>query len=374
MLIDSAFERLLTCIYQGPLEDEPWQGFLAELYEQMHAVTVTLVLNPPSEKGRGVLRVVGGRKVDSMDHYQERLFAMDPFRSLRPGEVRSLLEMIPPDEWINSELYNLCMKPVGLHDSMGLDIVVPGEMNAGLRVSRGPDSKPFDEQDKDLLRALMPHLERALRIHVRFNKTESERDLYAGAVESLSLATIILDENGKVLNCNRMAEQLIIREPEVRIEDGQLILGDLATTKKLQSMVDNLLASRGSEEPAVVEALRVSREGDFADLGVIARPVPASEWSEGTAVPTVAVFISDPEYGAEAPVKIIIQLFGFTPTEAQLSLLLADGLSLDEASEALGMSRNTARTHLRSIFSKTGVSRQTLLVRLILKSVAQLAE
>ena len=54
--------------------------------------------------------------------------------------------------------------------------------------------------------------------------------------------------------------------------------------------------------------------------------------------------------------------------------MLADGLSLDEASEALGMSRNTARTHLRSIFSKTGVSRQTLLVRLILKSVAQLAE
>ena len=72
--------------------------------------------------------------------------------------------------------------------------------------------------------------------------------------------------------------------------------------------------------------------------------------------------------------NIIIQLFGFTPTEAQLSLLLADGLSLDEASEALGMSRNTARTHLRSIFSKTGVSRQTLLVRLILKSVAQLAD
>ena len=55
-------------------------------------------------------------------------------------------------------------------------------------------------------------------------------------------------------------------------------------------------------------------------------------------------------------------------------VLLADGLSLDEASEALGMSRNTARTHLRSIFSKTGVSRQTLLVRLILKSVAQLAD
>jgi DNA-binding CsgD family transcriptional regulator/PAS domain-containing protein len=374
MFIDPNYDRLISAIYQGPLEDEPWQGFLSEIHAQMHAVTVTLVLNPPSDKGRGAMRVVGGSTAEGMNNYQERLFAMDPFQSLRPGEVRSLMEMVSPDEWMRSELYNLCMKPCGLYDSVAVDIHVPGEMNAGLRVSRGPDAKIFDDADRDLIRSLTPHLERALRLHVRLNKVESERDLYAGAVESLSLATILLDENGKVLSCNRMAEQLIVREPEVRIEDGQLLLGDQATSRKLQSMVENLLAQRGSSEPAVVEALRVPREGDFADLGVIARPVPASEWSEGKAVPTVAVFVSDPEYGAEAPVKVIIQLFGFTPTEAQLSLLLADGLSLDEASEALGMSRNTARTHLRSIFSKTGVSRQTLLVRLILKSVAQLAE
>ncbi|MFK0573079.1 helix-turn-helix transcriptional regulator [Endozoicomonas sp.] len=49
-----------------------------------------------------------------------------------------------------------------------------------------------------------------------------------------------------------------------------------------------------------------------------------------------------------------------------------NGLTLDEASETLFISRNTARVHLRSIFSKTGVTRQTMLVRLILKSVAPL--
>jgi DNA-binding CsgD family transcriptional regulator len=34
--------------------------------------------------------------------------------------------------------------------------------------------------------------------------------------------------------------------------------------------------------------------------------------------------------------------------------------------------KNTARAHLRSIFSKTGVTRQTTLIRLVLSSVAQL--
>jgi DNA-binding CsgD family transcriptional regulator len=52
--------------------------------------------------------------------------------------------------------------------------------------------------------------------------------------------------------------------------------------------------------------------------------------------------------------------------------LLGDGLTLDEAAHALSISRNTARAHLRSIFAKTGVTRQTMLVRLIVTSLAQL--
>jgi DNA-binding CsgD family transcriptional regulator len=54
-------------------------------------------------------------------------------------------------------------------------------------------------------------------------------------------------------------------------------------------------------------------------------------------------------------------------------VLLGGGLTLDEAAEELSISRNTARAHLRSIFTKTGVSRQTMLVRLIVTSLAQLS-
>jgi DNA-binding CsgD family transcriptional regulator len=67
------------------------------------------------------------------------------------------------------------------------------------------------------------------------------------------------------------------------------------------------------------------------------------------------------------------QLYNLTPAETLLALELANGLSLEEASEALNIRRNTARAHLRSIFSKTGVRRQTELVRIMLNSVVALA-
>ena len=48
------------------------------------------------------------------------------------------------------------------------------------------------------------------------------------------------------------------------------------------------------------------------------------------------------------------------------------GLSLAEAAEKLELTENTVRSYCKTILSKTGVSRQADLVRLILRSVAVL--
>lgn len=66
------------------------------------------------------------------------------------------------------------------------------------------------------------------------------------------------------------------------------------------------------------------------------------------------------------------KLFDLTPAETSLAILLTNGLTLEEAAEELGISKNTARAHLRSIFSKTGVTRQATLVRILLGSVVPL--
>jgi DNA-binding CsgD family transcriptional regulator len=52
--------------------------------------------------------------------------------------------------------------------------------------------------------------------------------------------------------------------------------------------------------------------------------------------------------------------------EGRLADMLAAGKELKSAADHLKMSEQTARTHLKSIFQKTGTNRQTDLVRLIL--------
>lgn len=57
--------------------------------------------------------------------------------------------------------------------------------------------------------------------------------------------------------------------------------------------------------------------------------------------------------------------FSLTLIESRLCRALADGLTLQEYAEKWDVSINTARSQLNSVFSKTGMTKQTNLLRLI---------
>lgn len=56
---------------------------------------------------------------------------------------------------------------------------------------------------------------------------------------------------------------------------------------------------------------------------------------------------------------------GFTAAEAACALLIAEGLSIDQVAARQGISRNTVRAHLRSLYAKTGTHRQAALAAMV---------
>ena len=100
------------------------------------------------------------------------------------------------------------------------------------------------------------------------------------------------------------------------------------------------------------------------------RPVPTSTGSSNA----VAIYLRDCDSVPEVESEFVRQIFDLTPAEAAVTRRLTAGLSLEDAAHSLEISRNTARAHLRSIFSKSGITRQTELVRLVLSSAVVLGE
>jgi DNA-binding CsgD family transcriptional regulator len=81
--------------------------------------------------------------------------------------------------------------------------------------------------------------------------------------------------------------------------------------------------------------------------------------------PAIALLLSDPGSRTMVTAQSLRAVFDLTPAEAAIAAALANGMSVSDTAAHLGVALNTVRTHLRSIFSKTGVSRQSQLVHLI---------
>jgi DNA-binding CsgD family transcriptional regulator len=56
---------------------------------------------------------------------------------------------------------------------------------------------------------------------------------------------------------------------------------------------------------------------------------------------------------------------GLTPSEVRVALHLIDGGTVASCAEAMEVAESTVRTHLKSVFGKTGVTRQAQLPNLL---------
>ena len=65
--------------------------------------------------------------------------------------------------------------------------------------------------------------------------------------------------------------------------------------------------------------------------------------------------------------SVLQALYGLTPAECCLADLLADGYEVGDSAERMRTKVETARTQLKTIFRKTGATRQAELLRMMLR-------
>lgn len=364
---------LVGAIYQGPLEPVPWSGALVMLREILRANWATLILRPASADQLALIIRAGGKGPEvyhaAYSHYEA--FSMDPFVGLPLDHVVTIDEMMSTS-WMEGKFYETFLEPNDIRFIMGADTVTEGGANCRLRITRPPGARDFSEKAKALCQALLPHLRRSVTLHSRIESIETERQLYSSTMDRMLVGTVVFDESGLVLRTNAVASGVLAEKDGIRINQSRLHAEFAAEDRELQRLIKMALTESGAV-PVVPQPMTVTRPSGRASLGVLVRPVPAGEWSEERHRPAAVAFIRDPERKWQLSLEMVRQLFGLTGSEAALALLLANGFTLDEAAVELGIRKNTIRAHLRSIFAKTGVRRQTTLIHLLLSSVASIS-
>jgi DNA-binding CsgD family transcriptional regulator/PAS domain-containing protein len=365
-------DRLTLLMHEGALEPKRWRELLELLGRRMKGAA-TLLLRSPHVAEAGVLYSWGGSD-EVLAQYAHSYFPSDPFVNLPEKQVITLHDFVGTEQLERSRFYIEYLVPWDAIYNMGVDLRDGDRLYARLRLTRGRHAGNFTASEKRFVESLVPHFDIAMRTHAALDVTKMERAIYADAMDHLTLATVILDASGHVIHMNALARDILHRQDGITLANDTLALTHPADAQRLRDAISRAITVGRAAKPGIVEVLRARRPSGAGHYGMMIRPAAGAVGSEeATVSPAVAVFISVEE-GSQSPppVETIRKLFELTHKEAQLALCLANGRSLQEAAGDLGITLNTARAHLRSTFSKTGIDRQARLVRAILRSVAQL--
>lgn len=366
--------NLLGLVYHGPLESTPWASLLDVLRKRFAASFFTLVLRNPDHQRPGLIvnASVHGPLLPGEPSYSEHYYSICPFIDWPVDQVASADQVLGTESWLGHEFYRNYLRSLDLRHVLVANMRTAAGMHCALFACRDHASEDFNQAQINLIRLLLPHLQQAVDLHSAVDQLDAERQLYAATIDRLMVGTAILDENGRMMRCNRAAQRLFDSRDGLECRHDKLCAFASHENRALQHAIQAVLKQRqrGLDD---LQVLTLARPSGEMPLNLLLRPIAMSYQAQnGTRRPAVAVFIRDPADSPQASRNLLRSLFQLTRTETEVAMLVMDGQTLDETAEALGVSRNTVRAHLRGVFAKTGATRQAQLVKTLLNSVASL--
>lgn len=214
----------------------------------------------------------------------------------------------------------------------------------------------FSDEEVSVLRAMRDRLTMASTL-----MRSAMQHRVAGmmdAFEMADVAAIFFNRFGKVTSANGAASRLL--GAELQISKGELRSRRAEETRHIRERMRSVLSESWLRPDGVDGPILIAREGK--------RPLAMRVQRLGGNLPdffspSVGVcLLEDPERRSTTEPQLLRQAFGLTRTEADVAVLLRQGLRLRQIAEQKSISYETARAHLRSIFAKTGASRQADLI------------
>lgn len=265
------------------------------------------------------------------------------------------------------------LRPHGLGWFAGVAINPDPGIVLALSVHRSmTDKPPFSDDELRIMTRLGRFAENALRLSSRLLTAEITNLAFGDVLARLKVGVYLLDENGKLLLANPSGQQMLGKA--LMLTDGRLTTRFEPEAGALQSAVDLVIGSTPRVPAGVAPPVVIHGEDDSDYAVAYVLPVHATpDHPFAKALIDARAIIVVRESAAHDPVDpaLVRDLLDVTLGEARVAALVGAGLQPKEAAAQLGIAEETARSVLKRVFAKTGVSRQSdlaaLLSRLVLR-------
>ncbi len=269
---------------------------------------------------------------------------------------------------VDSELYQNWMKPNGIYYVGGAQFVDTETHKAGLVIMRKKGAGQWNDGEIRVINEILPHMGRALKIYSEFTYLRLRQDALLKGLDRLVIGLILYDHYGKPVYINPTAKAIIDSHPALELQEGNLFLINPEDEKNLRKTILDTAAIDPDDSWKQSVAIGITHPDVEAPLPILVTPMHAHLVTsdldyEGA---KVAVFLTDPNLQQPISIDSLVSVYNLTPSEAQVAISLANGHSVDQIANQSHHSSHTIRSQLKSVFRKTGVSRQSELIKLLL--------
>jgi DNA-binding CsgD family transcriptional regulator len=322
--------------------------------------------------------VVSESLFEAQKDYDESGWSTRELRGLRTaergfffsGEAFTDRHVCSDHEILTDPVYTTFLKQHGLGWFGAIAVSPDPHVGVALSIQRNSGLKPpFSDSELAIVERLGRHAEKSLRLSIRLLDAELANLGLGEALARVGIAVFALDSLGRVVFSNPAAKAL--PSSQIAIKDGQLRFGAgaarasiaAAITRTLKGERDDLVAD---PKPIVLHRSSSERPLVLYVLPIATRMRAVEQFLTHT---RAIVLVIDPKADDPADPALVRDVLGLTLGEARVAALVGSGLPPREAAVRLGIGEETARTALKCVFSKVGVSRQSELTALLTKLV-----
>lgn len=178
------------------------------------------------------------------------------------------------------------------------------------------------------------------------------------AFDKFLIGVAILDATGAVRLLNKEAERMLAEDDGLSMQDGFVRGVSDRQNSRLQDCVQAAFREEVADE--IIAFPRLSGRRPYLALVPSQRPAGEEEPD------AVVLLLIDTDRRSKVSGETLVRLYGLTPSETRVALLLIDGKRLDQIAEELDVAQTTVVFHLKNLFRKTDTHRQADLVRVLL--------
>jgi len=355
-LDDSTLLRVASLAYDAAEERAPWEEVLALLSDVLRTSGALLMYHDLSGKG-GVAAQV---RVDpeSVQQYNAHYHQHDPWatspRSLAlavPGRAVHEEQILAHSEFRKTAFFSDFSNRYQVSRLLTAALQRDDEGYSIVSAFRAESDEPFEELEVRFLAAVLPHVQRALRIQAKLRTAAQTCQAAFDGLDAVPHAVFLVDADANVRFSNQRGRDLLESGDGLAIDHGRLIAERPAETSRLRNACAALRWTQGTVPRSSGDAFALPRRLAAQPLQLMVSPTHNPLAVEGGVV--ALILVTDPQDRPLLREELLRLFYDLTPAEAKVASLFAAGDGIEEVCATLRYTKQTAWWYSKQVLVKT---------------------